>query len=68
MKLNADGASKNNPGLFGIGGILRDSHAYFVKAYMSYICIQTSFVADVQAVYEGLKLAVEVAFVTYGLN
>src|SRR4051812_44630471 len=56
-KLNTDGASKNNPGLAGAGGIIRDSHSNFVKAYSSFLSIQTSLFAEVKAVHEGIILA-----------
>lgn len=41
-KLNSDGATKNNPGLSGSGGRIRDSQGNFMRAYNFFICIHTS--------------------------
>src|SRR4051812_29938325 len=37
IKLNVDGASKNNPGEAGIGGLFRDSFGNLIIGFASYL-------------------------------
>src|SRR4051812_7434369 len=59
FKLNVDGASKGNPGIAGAGGLIRNSEGDFITGFFSYLERHTSFYAETQAIYTGLKLAYE---------
>src|SRR4051812_7577043 len=54
-QIKLDGASKNNPGHSGGGGILRDCQGRLLLAYGNYYGIQTSIWAKARVVCDGLK-------------
>lgn len=56
-KLNCNGASKENLGHFGVGGILRDSKEEFLFAYAKYYGSHTSLWAEAKAILNGLTIA-----------
>ncbi|MQL74921.1 hypothetical protein Taro_007304 [Colocasia esculenta] len=54
--LNIDGASKGNPGLSGGEGCIRDKHGAFLCGFSFFYGMGSSTVAEVRAVYDGLRL------------
>lgn len=58
FKLNSDGACKNNPGLSGAGGIIRDTKENFVKEHSFFLHICTSLFAETKVLPKDLKIAV----------
>ncbi|KAI3465658.1 hypothetical protein Pfo_022321 [Paulownia fortunei] len=59
IKLNSDGASKGNPGLAGIGGIVRDEFENLVNAFLVFVGETTNMVAEIQALAFGLQRCFE---------
>ncbi|GAA0142857.1 hypothetical protein LIER_42739 [Lithospermum erythrorhizon] len=60
FKLNTDGASKGNSGESGCGGILRDKEGSIIMAFGVYLGRETSIVAEMKAIQEGLhKLCIK---------
>ena len=57
--LNTDGASFQNPGKAGGGGIIRDSQGNWVKGYSRAIGFTTSIIAELWALRDGLNLAIQ---------
>ncbi|KAJ7971706.1 Ribonuclease H protein [Quillaja saponaria] len=55
VKLNCDGCSRDNPGEVAMGGIIRSNKGEFIWAYGSFLGNQTKMVAELEALYEGLK-------------
>lgn len=53
LKLNADGASRGNPGKEGAGGGLRDSKGKMIFAFSFYLGVGSSFQAEVRALLIG---------------
>ena len=58
-KLNIDGASLGNPGKASGGGLIRDSEERWVRGYSRSIGHATSVMAELWALRDGLKLAVQ---------
>lgn len=56
VKLNADGASRGNPGRAGCGRVIRGPKEFFISGFAKYISTQTSVFAEAIVVLEGLKL------------
>ncbi|GLJ48335.1 hypothetical protein SUGI_1020420 [Cryptomeria japonica] len=56
-KVNFDGASKGNPGLFGYGAAVRDEKGRLVRAVCGQVGIATNNIAEITALEEGLKWA-----------
>ena len=56
-KLNSDGASCENPGKAGGGGLIRDCSGNWFKGFARSICFATSVTAEFWALRDGLKLA-----------
>lgn len=59
FKLNIDGASLNNPGMAGIGGVIRNHKGEFVAAFAKNIGIATNNKAELWALKQGLKIVIE---------
>lgn len=57
FKLNTDGASANNPGPAGAGGVIRNSAGEFVRGFSRNIDITSSYAAELWALRDGLHLA-----------
>ncbi|KAL0281699.1 UNVERIFIED_CONTAM: putative ribonuclease H protein [Sesamum radiatum] len=55
-KLNADGASKGNPGISGAGGILRDQLGKVIFAFQEPLGNATNTQAELSAIYRGLQI------------
>ncbi|KAH9312988.1 hypothetical protein KI387_028023, partial [Taxus chinensis] len=62
LKLNFDGAAKGNPGKAGGGGVFRDDEGKFLLAYFFNLGIQSNNVAEVVALFWGVKLVEEKGF------
>ncbi|GLJ53117.1 hypothetical protein SUGI_1131830 [Cryptomeria japonica] len=56
-KMNFDGASKGNPGLFGYGAVVRDEKGRLVEAVCGQVGIATNNIAKITSLEEGLKWA-----------
>lgn len=56
-KLNTDGACKGNPGIADCGGVLRDHHGTWIKGFTYNMGVCTAFIAELWAVYRGLRMA-----------
>ncbi|KAL0304188.1 UNVERIFIED_CONTAM: putative ribonuclease H protein [Sesamum radiatum] len=54
-KLNCDGASKENPGKAGAGGIIRDCRGRMVLAFATGLNIQTMFLLNYSPLLRGFK-------------
>ncbi|KAL0319579.1 UNVERIFIED_CONTAM: putative ribonuclease H protein [Sesamum radiatum] len=61
-KLNTDGASKGNPGIFEAGGILRDYLGRVIFAFQEPLGTTTHTQAELHAIYKGLKIYREKGF------
>ncbi|CAL1358711.1 unnamed protein product [Linum trigynum] len=57
VKLNIDGASNGNPGMAGVGGVLRDSMGHWIVGFMAKIGEATAALAELWAFYHGLDIA-----------
>ncbi|MQL81000.1 hypothetical protein Taro_013466 [Colocasia esculenta] len=57
FSLNVDGACKGNPGECGGGGCIRDSQGNVHMAFSHFYGVGTSMIAEVRALYDGLRLA-----------
>ncbi|XP_070008531.1 uncharacterized protein [Nicotiana sylvestris] len=55
-KLNTDGAARGNPGIRGLGGVIRNHNGDWILGYMDNISHTTNTRAEVQALIRGLKL------------
>ncbi|MQM23530.1 hypothetical protein Taro_056595, partial [Colocasia esculenta] len=62
FSLNVDGTCKGNPGVCGGGGCIRDSHGNVHVAFSHFCGDGTSMIAEVRALYDGLKLAASIGF------
>lgn len=62
MKLNTDGAAKENPGDVSIGGILRDEQGKWLARYYGKIGISTSLVAELWSIRSGIAIEKELGF------
>ncbi|KAL0400828.1 UNVERIFIED_CONTAM: putative ribonuclease H protein [Sesamum latifolium] len=58
-KLNCDGASKENQGKAGAGGVIRDCRGRMVLAFATGLDIQTNIFAELFAIVKGLQMARE---------
>lgn len=59
FKLNVGGSVKRHTGYAGAGGLLRDHLGNWVHGFTMNVGITFAFIAELQALYEGLKLARE---------
>ena len=59
FKLNTDGSSLGNPGLAGGGGIIRNHVGDWVGGFSRAIGVITSIQAELRALKDGLKLAID---------
>jgi len=55
--INADGGSRGNPGMAGIGVVIRDEKGNILEEYKEYIGITTNNVAEYKTLIKGLTLA-----------
>ena len=55
--INADGGSRGNPGMAGIGIVIRDEKGNILEEYKEYIGITTNNVAEYKTLIKGLTLA-----------
>src|SRR4051812_39435653 len=62
IKLNVDGASKNNPGEAGIGGIFRDFFGNLIMGFASYLGTASFILAEAKALWLGLFFAQQLGF------
>ncbi|KAL0361556.1 UNVERIFIED_CONTAM: putative ribonuclease H protein [Sesamum radiatum] len=58
-KLNTDGASKGNPGIFGAEGMLGDHLMRVIFAFQEPFGDTTNTKAELQAIYRGLKICTD---------
>ncbi|XP_027155463.1 uncharacterized protein LOC113782309 [Coffea eugenioides] len=56
VKLNVDGSSLGNPGLTGVGGILRNHTGRVLKAFSTFYGFCTNTEIEAMALLEGLRL------------
>ncbi|XVE81888.1 hypothetical protein DITRI_Ditri15bG0102200 [Diplodiscus trichospermus] len=56
MKFNVDGASAGNPGMRGIGGVLRDNFSVVKIVFSKHIGVSDSSTAEILAVREAIVL------------
>ena len=63
-KLNTDGLVVNSSGLAGCGGLLRDSVGQWVVGFTKSISVNSSIVAELWALREGLGICLERGFFT----
>ncbi|KAL0437781.1 UNVERIFIED_CONTAM: putative ribonuclease H protein [Sesamum radiatum] len=59
VKLNSDGASRGNPGVSGVGGIIRDHFGQVILAYYEPLGFSTNMMAELQGLFRGLQLCLE---------
>ncbi|KAE8692339.1 hypothetical protein F3Y22_tig00110840pilonHSYRG00107 [Hibiscus syriacus] len=57
VKLNTNGASKGNPGVAGIGGLLRSASGECIIGFAAHLGICTSVAAELYAIRIGLSIA-----------
>lgn len=58
FKLNFDGATKGNPGMANIGGIIRACKGNFVAGFVGGIGIQSSMTVESRVLLKGVELPV----------
>jgi ribonuclease HI len=56
LKLNFDGASKGNPGMTGMGGVIRDSDGNIIWLYAGSLGNSTNNAAEFRALETGLEI------------
>jgi ribonuclease HI len=56
LKLNFDGASKGNPGMTGMGGVIRDSDGNIIRLYVGSMGNSTNNVVEFGALETGLEI------------
>ncbi|XP_077226264.1 uncharacterized protein LOC143859440 [Tasmannia lanceolata] len=56
IKHNIDGAAKENPGESGGGGVMRDSKAKVIIAFVYFYGTSTNMVIEARALLDGLRL------------
>ncbi|KAL0294812.1 UNVERIFIED_CONTAM: putative ribonuclease H protein [Sesamum angustifolium] len=61
-KLNTDGASRGNPGVFRAGGILRDHLGRVIFVFQEPLGTTTNTQAELRAVHRGLKICRDKGF------
>ena len=59
FKLNGNGASMENPGNAGGGGLIRDGASFWVKCFSRSLGIGTSMLVECWALRNGLFLAIQ---------
>lgn len=57
FKINVDGASANNPGKAGGGGVIRNDTGCWVKGFCINLGMASNVAAELLAILQGLKLA-----------
>ena len=57
LKLNIDGSTLGNPGLAGVGGVLRDHWGRWISGFSLYVGLATNNLAELAAVRQGLEIA-----------
>ena len=57
LKLNFDGASRGNPGMAGIGGVLRNQHGEILHIYFKALGESTNNEMEFAALEHGLRIA-----------
>lgn len=57
IKLNVDGARKNNPGEVGTSGIFRESFGNLIMGFSSYLCTASSIMAEAKSLWLGFYFA-----------
>ncbi|XP_057456943.1 uncharacterized protein LOC130747902 [Lotus japonicus] len=62
LKCNVDGASKGNPGISGVGGVIRDSNRIFLGYFAIGIGFGWAFEAEVKAILHGLMFCQQFLF------
>ncbi|KAL0329098.1 UNVERIFIED_CONTAM: hypothetical protein Sradi_4896500 [Sesamum radiatum] len=55
-----DGASKRNPGVARIGGIIRNHLGQTVLAFQEHLSLTSNIAAELKAIYKGFKLCVDI--------
>ena len=55
--LNIDGSALSNPGVVGVGGILRDHLGCWIASFSLHLGIATNNMAELAAVRQGLEMA-----------
>ncbi|KAL0300276.1 UNVERIFIED_CONTAM: hypothetical protein Sangu_3130100, partial [Sesamum angustifolium] len=55
-KLKTDGASKGNPDISGVGGILRDHLGRVIFAFQEHLRTNTNTQAELRAIHRGLQI------------
>ncbi|GKU87915.1 hypothetical protein SLEP1_g2242 [Rubroshorea leprosula] len=62
IKLNSDGSALTNPGQTGAGGVFRDHLGNWLLGFMRNVGYSTALAAELWAIRDGLKLAVDRGF------
>ena len=57
--LNVDGSSPENPGVSGLGGLLRNNNGAWIRSFSGNIGFSNILHAELMAMYHGLRLAWE---------
>lgn len=62
LKCNVDGASKGNPGISGVGGVIRDSNKKFLGYFALGIGFGWAYEAEVKEILQGLLFCQQFLF------
>ena len=62
ITLNTDGSALSNPGIAGVGGILRDHLGHWIADFSLHLGIATNNTAELAAVRQGLDMAWQLGF------
>lgn len=65
IKLNIDGAVKNNPGKGGLGGVFRDCEGQWLLGFCGAIPLASPLEAELTTLYKGIQLALHHNFSSY---
>ncbi|XP_016178430.1 uncharacterized protein LOC107620837 [Arachis ipaensis] len=62
IKVNTDGAAKNNPGKAGCGGLIRNSDGSWVMDFTRNLGVCSAYMAELWGLYLGLEMAWTLGF------
>ena len=62
ITLNTDGSALSNPGIAGVGRILRDHLGHWIASFSLQLGIATNNTAELAAVRQGLDMAWQLGF------
>ena len=62
LKLNTNGSALGNPGLAGVGRVLRDHWGWWISGFSLHVGLATNNMVELAVVKQGLKMAWNMGF------